>query len=480
MTGKSKLLSSLAAALLVAGCSGIPNQSERTSLADMRETAVSGWETTPGLVYRTHEQSARLMTPEGLPDQLYEKPLHLVLGERANVEDLSNIIQAAGVPVMLATDELGEASVYVPAFDGPIGIFLDSLATASNLSFTWNNGVLIIDKDRPYLLRIPQNEDIAKVISSSLESMGASEVQASKEAGLVSFRAASRNKARIEAYLDRLSVNTSMVNLQVAVMNVSLNEERRRGLDWSSLGIQAGDMGLLQSGSSAAGAMVDAAGDAAESAAEAVTGQALELAGGGVSMVMESSNVSLKAVLNMLSTYGDTRTSQNLTLKTLSGVPVKLNKGEEIPYVDDMSLNVNENSSTSGIETTTVDTGFKIEINPYYDAEDNLVTVDLDLDIKSLVGFRELSAGNQLGTVSRPQIQKQQIENIARMKAGETALIGGLVYESISDNRTSLAGLEDLPMGSKNLKTSHNALFVLMRPTVVVYGPRPVSKEEGK
>jgi type II secretory pathway component GspD/PulD (secretin) len=140
-------------------------------------------------------------------------------------------------------------------------------------------------------------------------------------------------------------------------------------------------------------------------------------------------------------------------------------------------LNVNETSSTSGANTTTVETGFNIEIVPFYDAEDNLVTVELDLEMKSLVGFKELNAGEQLGTLTRPQIQDQSIKNIARMEAGETALIGGLVYESASDNRTGLAGFEHIPMGSKSQRNSYNALFILMRPTVVVYGPRSEQNE---
>jgi type II secretory pathway component GspD/PulD (secretin) len=179
----------------------------------------------------------------------------------------------------------------------------------------------------------------------------------------------------------------------------------------------------------------------------------------------------------MLSTYGESRTVQNLTLKTLSGVPVELRSGESIPYVDNVSLNVNYNSSTSGAKTTTVDTGFDINITPFYDAEDNLVTVELDLEMKSLVGFKELSAGDQLGTLTRPQVQDQSIKNIARMEAGETALIGGLVYESASDNRTGLAGFEHVPIGSKAKRNNYNALFILMRPTVVVYGPRSEMNE---
>jgi len=485
MKGPLKLLPTLLCLAVIAGCTTFPDTNERTSLTDVRDSAITGWESTPAMVYRSHRQGTQLLEPDALPSQLYETPVELGLSRRVSVEELASIIQLSGVPTMLATDELAEVSVFVPSYTGPIGVLLDSIGAASSLSFSWSRGVLIIDKNRPYLLRIPQNTEIAEAVSAALTSMGAADVQASKEAGLISFRASTQDRARITAYLDRLAVNTSMVNLQMAVMNVSLNEETGRGLDWSTLAIKAGDLGLLKSAADAAagavgGAVGNGPGDVVTAPVQDIItrGTAAGVEGGGVSVVFKNSNLSLNAVLNMLSTYGESRTVQNLTLKTLSGVPVELRSGESIPYVEDISLNVNEYSATSGVTTTTVDIGFEVGISPFYDAEDNLVTVELDLSMKSLVGFRELSTGKaEGGTISRPQVQDQSIKNIARLEAGETALIGGLVYESVSDNRNTLTGLERLPVGSTKLKTTRNALFVLLRPTVVVYGKRPVVSE---
>jgi len=475
----------LAAAIIgMTGCESLPTAQERASLEEMRDNAVSGWSATPALVYRTHQQAAELLKPEMLPSERYEMPIDIELSRRVSVEELASIIHLAGIPAILATDELKESSIFIPSYQGAIGVLLDSIGAASSLSFAWNGGALIIDKNSPYLLRIPQNDDLSALITKALESMGATEVQASKEAGLVSFRASTRDRARIETYLDRLSINTSMVNLQLAVMNVKLDQDRNRGLDWSNLSIKAGQLGVLsqiaEAAEEATRVVTDAAGDAVEEVAtELVKGTAAGMTGGSVTLGIERGDVSLQGVLNLLSTYGETKTVQNLTLKTLSGVPVTLKSGESIPYIEDVSLNVNDFSSTSGIETENVDIGFDVSASPFYDAEDNLVTIELDLSMTSLVGFRELSSGNQMGSISRPQVAEQSIKNIARLEAGETALIGGLVYESVSDNRTSLTGLENYKVGSKKLTTSHNALFVLIRPSVVVYGPRPVTTKVG-
>lgn len=464
MTIKLKLLTASVCAAILSGCSSIPQGSDRISLDGVKEKATSGWEDTPAVVYRNSRQAAELLEPNPLPDHLYEKSVDLKIFGKVAVRELIQVIELSGVPVMMANADVGDTEILMPRYNNSIGSLLNALSAGTALSFNWYKGVLIVDKESPYLLKVPQNEDIAKAISSAIEKMGAADVQVSKEAGIVSYKADSKEQMVIKTYLDRLAVNTSMINLQLAVINVNLDEQRRQGLDWSTLSVKAGELGLL--------------GVAANAAEDVATGAAMSLTGSGVSMVLNSGNVSLSGVLNMLSTYGESNTVQNLTLKTLSGIPVDLKSGESIPYVENISLSVSDSgTSSSGTDTSTVETGFNVSINPYFDAEDGVMTVDMDLSMKSLVGFRELSAGNQIGSLTRPQIQNQELGNTALVEAGETILVGGLVYQSSSDNRTSLTGLENMKAGSKATKLSKNAMFILLRPTAVVYGPQKVEKE---
>lgn len=476
---------------MLTGCTSIPDASERASLNDLSNNTISGWEATPALVTKSYRQATELVAPGRIPERYYQQKIQLALSQRVSADELAQIIQMAGIPTMLATEDLASVNAYIPRYEGPIGALLDSLSGATDLSFTWRSGVLVIDKDSPYLLKIPQNEDIADAISTALSAMGAEDVQSSKEAGIVSFRASSRNQSRIEAYLDRLSLNTSMINLQLAVINVTLDEERRRGLDWSSLSIQAGDVGLISNGGGSPSAPVgDTGGDAGSVIEGGAETQGLSsvlsssaqiagsLSGSSAGIIFDSNRLNIEAVLNMLSTYGESQTVQNLTLKTISGIPVELRSGESIPYIDEINLSIDEGTTAQGTTTSTVDTGFDVNVTPMFDAEDGLVTIELDLSMKSLVQMVELSTGGKDGsTLVQPRIQEQSMTNIARLEAGETALIGGLVYKSLNDNRSSLSGMEDLPIASQATRNRHNAMFVLMRPTVVVYGPRRTSSE---
>lgn len=447
-----KIAAAIAVSALVVGCSSIPAPEDRPTPETVGAGVTSGWGNIPAIEYRSSRQAAELMSPGKLPDSIYEMQIDMELQKAMGINELVYILDSMGVPVMLATNDLADTNIFLPRYKGTVGTILEAISTTNDISFNWINGVLIIEKISPYLLKVPQNKEIGDMISGMITSMGGESVNVSAEAGIISYSASMKNQRVIQAYLDRLTLNTAMVNLQVAVINVSLDEQRRSGFDWSALSLQAGDLGLISDLT-----------DYSEGIAGVLTRS-------GASLVFNDSNLSLQGALNLLSSYGDSQTVQNLTLKTLSGVAVELNSGQSIPYVENISLNVADGSSTSGTDTATVDTGFDITISPLFDAEDNIVTVELDLSMKSLIGFRELSAGNQIGTLSRPEIQDQSIKNIARLQAGETVLVGGLIYENISDNRSTLGGLESLPIGSKSTIDNKNALFILIRPSVVVFG----------
>jgi type II secretory pathway component GspD/PulD (secretin) len=87
------------------------------------------------------------------------------------------------------------------------------------------------------------------------------------------------------------------------------------------------------------------------------------------------------------------------------------------------------------------------------------------------VGFRELSAGNSLGTMSQPQMRNLKFTNLGRLRVGGTLIVGGITYDQVSDSYNSLPGAERLPIGSKSSKTEKSSVYIVVRPTVVIFSP---------
>lgn len=460
MKGIKKLLTTTIALGVIAGCTTIPDESEQASLAEISDEQVSDWEFIPPVTHRTYRQDLDVQEPGALPDPLYDMPLSMNLDTTITVDNLVSLLEDKGLSLAVADPSITDQSVTIPRYDGSLGGFLAIMSEISDLSFRWSGNSLVVDSQGDYMVSVPQNEELLEGIRAAIEDIGAQEVNISQDAGLLSYSATQSRQKIIETYLDQLSTNTALINLQVAVVNVSLNQEQSSGLNWSSLSAQVGDIGLFE----------DEGGDEGSSASSQVAG---ELTGSSFDLVAQGSEVSIEGVLSLLSTYGESRTTQNLTLKTLSGIPVELRSGQTIPYIDEIDTDIRSGGETtiSSTDISELETGFDVEISPFYDGASEIVTVNLEVNLKSLIGFRELVSESAAGAIRQPETRDQELNSIVRLEAGETALLGGLVYENSSDNRETLRGLEDTKSASQSKDTSNTALFILMRPTVTVYGP---------
>lgn len=198
---------------------------------------------------------------------------------------------------------------------------------------------------------------------------------------------------------------------------------------------------------------------------------------------------SVSTAINYLSTFGSTNIKQNIDLRTVAGKKVELKNEDEIPYVKSIGTNVASGggygggyggglgyggSSLGTAQTDTIKTGLNVSMLPQFDSDNDLVIVDMRLEMAHLVEMVQLNAGNQLGQLSQPHTSKQEVSDLLRIRAGQTAVVGGLQVDS--DERhgnepTALRelGATDTSFGSRTQNVQRTALFIILRPTVVVY-----------
>lgn len=433
----------------VSGCASIPQGHERTSLEFHNQSMSDSWAATPAKTYIDKAYNIEVQEPGLIPDRIKSKKVHIHASAYLSPDDLIFILDKYGVNAVVSSKEIENAKVYVPRYSGTVGELLDIIASASDLDFRYVGNSVVIDDSKQFIVKIEQQKDLADKIASTVEKMGAEEVVASTESGTITYSASSKNQVLISNYLERLALNSSVIQLQVAVITVRLKDERNTGFNWSEFAMGFGNSRNIDN---------------------ETTGFIGRLTGSAMGLQFADDGINVAAALNMLSTYGESKTSQNLTIQTLSGVPVSLKSGDKIPYISDIPTTTNDNNTTSGLETETVETGFKIDLDALYDSDESLVTISMDLSLKSLIGFIDLSAGEQLGTITQPQVQEQALNNIVKLKAGQTAMVGGLIIENYSDNRQSISTLDKLPLGSKSMDSTRTAIFIMLRPTVTVFG----------
>lgn len=353
-------------------------------------------------------------------------------------------------------------------FRGTVGELMRRLENSGNIA-VWYQGGLVVGGTRRYSVAVLQQQDIVQSLVNELRKLGATDVVGSVGAGQVFYSSPPRTNAEIiEPYMRRLAGNLSEVTMQVALVSVAMSREAERGFDWSALNFGYG-ANVTQG--------VDAM---TASAGSDVTSEPL---GNGVfTLSTDSFNanlgdlfgtgkiVSVAGAIKFLSQMGQTSVAQNVELRTLSGSPVILRSGEDIPYVSGVGSNF-AGGSFGGVaqsaETERLGTGLTLNVDPRYDHSSGIVTMDIGLKLVDLVEFVQLNAGDQLGTLTQPRTREQGVNSILRVPAGQTSIIGGIRRELSSENKNGPFGL--FGIGSKSRQHEVFWLFAVVRPVVTVY-----------
>lgn len=452
------LISVIIAASLLGGCSSIPKTESRPGTDSYVTEAFgnSGWDATPAITRSGKKSSISILDPLKIPDAILNSPISVESSGHLSPEDLVFVFGEAGLQAAVAgrsVEKEEQASiqdkVYVPTFNGSVGSFIDLISATTDLTFSWSGSGMIIGTERHYIVRVTQHKDVVTSIADSIRSMGGERVNASKESGSISYTASNLSQMAIGSYLSEISKNTAVINTQIMVLKVSIEDQTNQGFDWSKLEFNFGD-----------------------DLAEPVTGKGFlgSITGNGLGVAFSDSSTSVVAALNMLSEYGESKISQNISISTISGLSTTVRSGGEIPYISEINSTADEGVSSSGVTTDVVKTGLTINLEPIYSADEEAITLDLEMLLKSLDQFRDLSAGNQLGELSLPQISEHSLKNIVKVQAGESIMLGGLIVDDTSDQRKNLSLIKSLPTGSKDYERKQEAIFFLLRPTVTVFG----------
>ncbi|CAH1690225.1 conserved exported hypothetical protein [Hyphomicrobiales bacterium] len=413
-----------------------------------------------------------------------------------------------------------------PQYDGTLGGLLDTLKTGLGIVF-WQEGntIFLSDKNR-FAIALPQNEDILKGVQESLRNLGATEIVMSVDAGKIVYSANPTLQDDIIApFLKRTVRNLATVDLRVAVVSLTMNDKSAQGFDWSKFAaiVDQRQKGIAEALSvkdvsqAATNTTIGNNGTATNTvnslansnAPQSILPTTVVNQKGGVvdltktGLVLGTTQVgtlfgaqtvtSVSTAIAFLSTFGNTNVTQNVELRTLSGRQVKIRSGDEIPYVKGIGIGTlgsagtaaangtaggSSNSNTLGTaQTETVKTGLTVEMVPRFDSDAELVTTDLKMELKSLVEFVKLDAGNQLGSLTQPRTQDQELSNIVRMRAGQTAVIGGIQYDQEQFDGNEPTFLRDKmrarsqSAGYRAQNVTRNALFIILQPTVTTYEP---------
>lgn len=516
MTFRIKPLVVLLAAAL-AGCAPLKpmdiKQDAASSVARAQETVAmsESWNDRP--VVSEGQASVVLITPYSIPEAIRSRKVATELEPGATVKDVVAILGNLGIPVIVSDEDAANRTFFLPHFKGNVGGLLAAVTRATDVWFTWQDGTIIVSPTEKIGVSLPQEAGFADQLGKGLEAMGVKEKGVSWQAGMVVMDLSPMQFRKARTYLERITANAAVINLQLAVVNVTLNQTAKQGVDWEKLSLsvlKGGNMKDLQNWQNAVattpnsptgntglnnntatntqtntstgtGTTTGSTATGATTTANLVNSVgALTFLGGGLQGAVFGQRFSFTGLFNFLQTYGDAETKQNVLLKAVGGNKVEFKSLTQIPYVSEIGVTTTSTTTTNtngslgnalgSTKTEKADDGITVEMTPMFDAAANTVTVDLKLSIKAVVAFNELSAGNQLGKLTQPTTADRSFTDILRLRPGQTVVVGGLTYDSVSDNKGSPTFLQGTKYESQSLTVNRQTMFIVLRPTVTKLG----------
>ncbi|WP_341326011.1 type II secretion system secretin GspD [Methylotuvimicrobium sp. KM2] len=257
----------------------------------------------------------------------------------------------------------------------------------------------------------------------------------------------------IKGVIKQLDVMPLQVLIDATIVDVTLEDELRYGIQWFFEHGAGGDNTITGGGST--------------SVIRTLAPVALGAMSGGLSYAFVSGDI--KAVLNAQASKGNTNIISSPSLMVLNNQEASIQVGREVSLRTGTTTPLT--ATTGGADSQLIatqqlqqrQTGVKLKIKPRVNAG-GLVIMEIEQSVEDILAG-DTSTGN-------PDIQTREIMSSVAVQSGETLVLGGLIQENNNYGRAGVPWLHELPLigplfGSTSYDNRKTELVILLTPRVV-------------
>jgi general secretion pathway protein D len=271
--------------------------------------------------------------------------------------------------------------------------------------------------------------------------------------------ASSDEYKRIEDALRQLDVTPLQVLIEASIVEVTLADTLKYGVEWflnNKVGGMQGHAGSLNSGSVVNSPISTALGKGFETAA----------ATSGFSYLLEASGT-LRAALDAAATKNLLNVLSTPSLMVLNNQEALIEVGDEVPITTAQQ----QPTFTGGTAQSNIlnsiqyrKTGVILRVRPRLNSS-GAVAMDIEQEVSNV------SQANATGNLT-PTISTRRIASNVAVQSGETVVLGGLIQDQRKNNRNGIPGLHDIPLlgnlfGRTDRALNRTELLVLITPKAV-------------
>jgi len=301
---------------------------------------------------------------------------------------------------------------------------------------------------------------------------GSTDVIANRESGVLYVRANSRQHARVQEFLDSVLSNVRrQVLIEATVAEVQLSNEYQRGIDWQRLRTGATTTGRPAFGTGQSGVefnQISAGTPANVSTTAFVLGGAI-------------TSQNLNVAIQLLESFGDVRVLSSPKISVLNNQTALLRVTRDIVYftITPSTTPVTVTGGGAGIVvppafTTTPNVaaeGFMMSVLPQISEAEAIV-----LNVRPTIRRRVADATDPNPALTTPNLipvfETRELDSMLRLQSGQTAVLGGLMQDSVENVEDTIPGLNRIPFFGKLFAqerkvTRKTELVIFLRATVI-------------
>ena len=129
----------------------------------------------------------------------------------------------------------------------------------------------------------------------------------------------------------------------------------------------------------------------------------------------------------------------------------------------------------TNIQPQTISVGIVLDVLPQISAN-NIVTMSIRPTVTDVLRVERLELPDGTQT-SAPVTDRRQLDTVARVRSGETIVIGGLIQERTEEQRSGVPILMDIPLLGRLFSytretTDRRELVIFVTPTVMAGQPQ--------
>lgn len=356
--------------------------------------------------------------------------------------------------------------------------------------------LLIDDLDRPQsknnnvrveYLKYAKAEDVAKVLSGMLQSLGQGKtaegapanstppaVQADEATNSVLITADIDTMDTMLSIIDSLDIRRAQVLVEAIIVEITGNNAKEIGIEWMYQGDEQGFGGFTSGG-----ALGSVAGPALNILENPDDTTALGALAGGINTVKSpvfgvgrlGKSIDFLAVLKLLQTTESSNILSTPSLLTTDNSEASILVGQQVPFVTGSYSGANTgttggaNSFASPFNTVNrEDVGIKLQVTPHINEGDSLV-LDIEQEISSVIG-------NTQNSPNGPTTSKREIKTQILAGDGQTVVLGGLIEDQVNKGDSRVPVLGSIPVLGHLFRTQSASkrktnLLIFLRSTII-------------